>query len=278
MLKKLEAWLLAHPAIIHLMDGLFVAVGVAEVAYLKPLLAGGTMPTMNVLLAGLGGAAFLAAKLYVQTTISSNQGQLIAWFQDVMGQAGQQTAAGASPAPSLNVPRPASAALTPLKAVLFLLGFSLLAGPSFAGYLISDNKSEKVGLSLPSGTAIYLLPIEGFDVGIGLPKPTYGLSLNEDLVLGTMATVNGATNLAPIVGVGASLYLDGAGVINGNGPLELLGGLNVVGPDLDLLGMGNGQGLVPNALFTKNFATGECKVTGGLTVFLNLGPGTAKKL
>ena len=86
------------------------------------------------------------------------------------------------------------------------------------------------------------MPIEGFDVGGSLPKPTYGLSLNEDLVLADQSTLNGSTNLSPIVGVGASLYADGAGVFNGNGPLVILGGVNVIGPDLDFFGMGNGQG------------------------------------
>lgn len=155
-----------------------------------------------------------------------------------------------------------------------ILGF-LLTQMSFAGYLISGNKSARLGLSLPSGTAIYAMTIEGFDVGIGLPKPTYGASINEDLVLASQSSLNGATNLAPILGVGASLYLDGAGVLNGNGPLLLMGGLNILGPDLDLLGLGNGQGLVPNVSFVRNFDTGENKVTGGLTVFADLGPGTA---
>ena len=70
---------------------------------------------------------------------------------------------------------------------------------------------EKVGLPLPSGTDLYLMTIEGFDVGAVIPKPTYGVSLSEDLVLGQVSSVNGATNLSPIVGFGGSLYLDGAG-------------------------------------------------------------------
>jgi hypothetical protein len=164
-----------------------------------------------------------------------------------------------------------------MKRILLSLALLLMCSSAFAGYLIPSKKSENLSLSLPAGTAIYLMPIEGFDVGAGLPKPTYGVSLNEDLALGTMASVNGVPNLTPIFGVGASLYLDGAGLFN-NGPLLLMGGVNVLGPDLDLFGMGNGQGLVPNGLFVVNFATGETRLTGGLTVFIDLGPGTAQKL
>ena len=164
------------------------------------------------------------------------------------------------------------------KVSVFFLAFLLLASGAHAGYLISSPKLDKAYLSLPAGTALYLMPIEGFNVGASLPTPTYGLTFNEDLVLGDTSSVNGSTNLSPIVGIGASLYLDGAGVINGSGPLALLGGFNVIGPDLDLFGIGNGQGLVPEISFTKDFANGTTKVTGGLTVFTDLGPGTAKKL
>ena len=167
-----------------------------------------------------------------------------------------------------------------MKSFIFLLiaVFLMIVNAANAGYLMSVSKTNIEKLSLPSGTAIYVMPIEGFDVGGSLPKPTYGLSLNEDLVLADQSTLNGSTNLSPIVGVGASLYADGAGVFNGNGPLVILGGVNVIGPDLDFFGMGNGQGLVPQGLFTWNFATGEKKITGGLTVFADLGPGTAQKL
>lgn len=162
--------------------------------------------------------------------------------------------------------------------ILFLLMF--LIGTAHAGFLMSVPKVDKTSyiLSLPAGTAVYLMPIEGFDVGGSLPKPTYGISLNEDIVFGQNSSLSGETNFSPYFGVGASLYLDGAGVINQNGPLVLMAGLNLLGPDLDLLGMGNGQGLVPNVLCTFDFATGEKKVTGGLTVFTDLGPGTAQKL
>ena len=167
-----------------------------------------------------------------------------------------------------------------MKSFMYLLiaVFLMIVNAANAGYLISGNKSEKLGLSLPSGTDLYLMTIEGFDVGAGLPKPTYGVSLSEDLVLGQVSSVNGATNLSPIVGFGGSLYLDGAGVLNGNGPLVLMAGVNAIGPDLDLFGFGNGQGLVPNILYTFDFANGSSKVTGGLTVFTDLGPGTAQKL
>jgi hypothetical protein len=160
----------------------------------------------------------------------------------------------------------------------FLIAALLFISSANAGYLVSQEKSGNEKLSLPSGTALYLMPIEGFQVGASLPNPTYGGSLNYDVVLGVQSSLNGATNVSPLIGIGASLYLDGAGVINGNGPLELLGGFNVIGPDLDLLGLGNGQGLVPDISFTKDFATGESKVTGGLTVFADLGPGTAQKI
>ena len=166
-----------------------------------------------------------------------------------------------------------------LLAVMALLLLSL-ASTADAGYLLHSSKEAvgNMGLSLPSGTAIYLMPIEGFQVGANLPNPTYGVSLNEDFVWGNMTSVSGVPNLVPILGLGAALYLDAAGVVNGTGPLALLGGVNAIGPDLDLLGIGNGQGLVPNVLFTRNFATGEEKVTGGLTVFADLGPGTVKRI
>jgi hypothetical protein len=167
-----------------------------------------------------------------------------------------------------------------MKSFMYLLiaVFLMIVNAANAGYLISGHKTGNESLSLPSGTALYLMPIEGFQVGANLPKPTYGVSLNEDIVWGDLGTTNGQTNFSPILGVGASLYLDGAGVINSDGPLQLLGGVNVIGPDLDLLGLGNGQGLVPDISWTKNFATGETKTTGGLTVFTDLGPGTAQKL
>ena len=170
-------------------------------------------------------------------------------------------------------------AVTPLvKMVAFFVLFSMLTSSASAGYLISPPK-EKLGLPLPTGTAFYLMPIEGFDVGksLSLPNPTYGLSVNEDLVYAVQTTVNGIPNLAPILGLGASLYLDISGPFS-NGPLYLCLGLNALGPDLDLFGMGNGQGLVPQVLFIHNFVTNEDKLTGGLTVFTDLGPGTAQKL
>ena len=165
----------------------------------------------------------------------------------------------------------------------FLISVSLLFSTANAGYLLSAPNAGAESLSLNgsgngSGVDLFLMPIEGFQVGANLPAPTYGLSLNEDLVLGQTTTVNGAINISPLVGFGASLYLDGSGVINENGPLVLMGGVNAIGPDLDLLGLGNGQGLVPDIAYVKNFQNGESKVTGGLTVFADLGPGTAKKI
>ena len=165
-------------------------------------------------------------------------------------------------------------------ALICLLSFSGCVAPAFAGFLLPVNKSEKVGVSLPSGTAIYAMTIEGFDVGksLSLPNPTYGLSVNGDLVYAVQTTVNGVPNLAPILGLGASLYLDLGGPFGNNGPLYLCLGLNALGPDLDLFGMGNGQGLVPQVLFIHNFVTNEDKLTGGLTVFTDLGPASAQHL
>lgn len=162
--------------------------------------------------------------------------------------------------------------------VLLVGGLFLFASSANAGYLMSKPKSNNVSLTLPSGTAIYLMPIEGFDVGASLPNPTYGLTLNEDLVWGVQGPAAGGTNLSPIFGLGLSLYGDLAGVVNNSGPLVLRGGVNAIGPDLDLFGFGNGQGLVPQVLLSKDFVTGEVKVTGGLTVFTDLGPGTAVKV
>ncbi len=255
----IKAWTLANPRVIHVMEGLLYAMIAGDVAYLKPLLAGGSVPTSTALIAGLGSAAFIAAKLYIQTMIA----QAVPAVASTVPPASSAPGSGTSPA---------------IKASLLILGL-LMVGTANAGYLISSpNSSEKMGLSLPSGTGLYLLPIEGFQVGGTLPAPTYGLSFNEDLVFGALTGINGASNLAPYFGVGASLYLDVAGVINASGPLECLGGVNLLGPDLDLFGMGNGQGLVPNALLTYNFATGEKKVTGGLTIFANLLPGAVQKL
>lgn len=226
----------------------------------------------------VGSSPFVPTKAWVVGLAVAVASGLIHAF-DIWLQ--QQLANNQSPvAPSAQPPVASHMAMlkSQLKMILFLVGIGLLASTANAGYLLSPNKSQNVALTLPSGTAIYAMSIEGFDVGAGLPKPTYGISLNEDLVFATQSSLNGGTNLAPIFGVGASLYLDGADVVNGTGPLELLGGVNVIGPDLDILGLGNGQGLVPNALFVWNFQTGERKITGGLTVFADLGPGTAVKL
>lgn len=197
-----------------------------------------------------------------------------------------QVANGVTPVaatPPASAPAPVSSHIGTLKAMLkmvvLLLGVSFLfASNANAGYLMSKPKSNNVSLTLPSGTAIYLMPIEGFDVGASLPNPTYGLTLNEDFVWGVQGPAAGGTNLSPIFGLGLSLYGDMAGVVNNSGPLVLRGGVNAIGPDLDLFGFGNGQGLVPQVLLSEDFVTGEVKVTGGLTVFTDLGPGTAVKV
>ena len=207
---------------------------------------------------------FNPSKAWVSGLVAAVLGGVVGWLNG--------SPAGTNPAVT-----PSAPAAQGTKITGFFLAFLFLASTANAGYLMPVSK-EKMGLSLPSGTAIYLMPIEGFQVGVGLPNPTYGLSLSEDVVWGDMASLNGVPNLAPILGFGLSLYADGAGVINGTGPLLFLGGFNVLGPDLDLLGLGNGQGLVPNVLLTENFVSGETKITGGLTAFVDLGPGTAKKL
>ena len=266
---SIAAWFLAHPVIEHFLEGGIYAILLAVVAYVKTTpVAGGT----QVLSLGAFGVVILAAlKMY----IANNKTTLLAFVQDQL-----QALAAITPAVAA-VPVPTSTTLSPItKALLvafLLMGFT---GSASAGYLISSAKenASRETLSLPTGTALYLMPIEGFQVGANLPNPTYGLSLNEDIVWGALNTVNGATNLSPIFGIGASLYVDGAGVINGNGPLVALVGLNAVGPDLDLLGIGNGTGLVPDVMATENFASGEFKITGGLTIFTNLGPGTAVKI
>ena len=204
------------------------------------------------------------------------------WLQQQVGNA-PSPAPVPAPAPA---PTPVTTAQTHiarlkamLKMVILILGGAFLfSSVAHAGYLIEGNKTEGTAITLPSGSGLYPLPIEGFQVGASLPKPTYGFSLNEDLVWGSLTTVNGATNLAPYLGIGFSIYADAAGPVNGNGPLILMGGLNAIGPDLDLFGMGNGQGLVPTAWYTFDFSTGESKVTAGLTVFASLGPGTVQKL
>jgi hypothetical protein len=212
---------------------------------------------LTVVLTGLGSAALIAAKLYVQ---------------HMFAQVAASTVTAQQPKD------PGSSQLPVTKALILALGLGMLASSANAGYLLSKADSGRMSLSLPSGTGLYLLPIEGFQVGATLPQPTYGLSFNEDLVFGGQTVVNGVKNLAPYFGVGASLYLDTAGVINGTGPLVALGGFNILGPDLDLIGSGNGTGLVPDVAFTYNFATGESKVTGGLTVFSGLFPGVAQQL
>ena len=191
----------------------------------------------------------------------------------------QQQVANAPVTPQTGNPVPPAAShMATLKAMVKMVVFFLLfSSVANAGYLISQPK-EKLSLSLPTGTDIYLMPIEGFDVGSSLPKPTYGFSFNEDLVLGDMATVNGIPNLSPIFGFGFSIYADAAGPINNSGSLVLKVGGNILGPDLDLFGMGNGQGLVPQALFAYDLTANDWVVTGGLTVFLDLGPGTAVKV
>jgi hypothetical protein len=267
--NSLVAWLVAHPVVEHFLEVVLWAGVMGVVTYVKT--------TQQFELSACGMAFVLALKL----AINQQKGTLIAYLQDQL-QALQNVPNGVSTATALNqVPIPKSAALSAIIRPVLVLFFLSVLGVSAAnaGYLISNPKSEKVGLSLPSGTSIYLMPIEGFDVGASLPNPTYGLSLNEDFVLGQQTTgANGATNLSPLFGIGGSLYLDGAGVINNNGPLYLLVGVNAIGPDLDLLGLGNGQGLVPQGMFTHNFVTGEDKITGGLTVFADLGPGTAQKI
>jgi hypothetical protein len=262
------AWMLAHPVIEHFLEGGIYAIIAGVLFYIK----GGLATNAGLTWAGLGAAALLAAKAW----FNLSKGQILAWLQDVV----QNQAALTPPNAASSTPVPSSAALTPLVKAMFLaMGLGLLAMPVNAGYLLSaPSASERMTLSLPSGTGLYLLPIEGFQVGASLPQPTYGLSFNEDLVFGGQTIVNGVKNLAPYFGVGLSLYLDTAGVINGDGPLECLGGVNILGPDLDLIGSGNGTGLVPNVLLTYNFATGESKVTGGLTVFANLFPGAAQQV
>jgi hypothetical protein len=165
--------------------------------------------------------------------------------------------------------------------ILLLIGAAFLFAPkAHAGYLIASQKAERTSLTLnlPAGTDLYLMPIEGFQVGANLPKPTYGFSLNEDVVLGQISTTSVGTNLSPILGLGASIYADVSGPVNNNGPLLLMVGGNAIGPDLDLFGLGNGQGLVPGIFATHDFVSKETKVTGGLTVFTDLGPGTAVKI
>jgi len=258
------AWMLAHPVAEHLLEGGIWAGVVALSTYAKS--------GQDFTIGGAGLAVAVAFKIYCK----ANRNQAIAFMQDQL-----QVLANQPGSPAAAVPTPASSALTAVtKIVLFLVGFAFMAGPSFAGYVFTPAKSDKVGLSFPSGTALYLMPIEGFDVGksLSLPNPTYGLSVNEDFVLAAQTTVNGAPNLAPIFGLGASLYIDLSGPLSNNGPLYLCLGVNALGPDLDLFGMGNGQGLVPQALFIHNFVTNADILTGGLTVFTDLGPGTAVKV
>lgn len=265
-------WLMAHPVMEHLLEALLFAEAGAIYQYLK---AGIMDPTHVISWGGFSMVVTLTMKAW----IGLNKTQILAQAQDVIQ--ALQSASPSTPVSQVvnNVPVPKGAALSAIiRPSAIMIFFLLMAGPSFAGYQISRPKSDNVGLTLPSGTAIYLMPIEGFNVGANLPNPTYGISLNEDLVFADETVINGKTNLSPIFGLGASLYADIAGVINNNGPLYLLAGANVIGPDLDLFGLGNGQGLVPQAMVTYNFETKETKVTGGLTVFTDLGPGTAKKL
>lgn len=267
----LTSFFLKYPQLEHALEFIIWAGVVAMVGYVK---------TAQQFEWSSAGMVVLVA---LRQAVQSQKSVLLAFLQDQV-QALMNASPGQSPQATLNaVPIPKSAALSPIiRASMVVMALMFLAGPSFAGYLISQPKpkaGESVSLALPSGTAIYLMPIEGFDVGAALPKPTYGFSLNEDLVLGTQVpAANGSTNLAPLFGLGASAYADFAGVVNSTGPLYLLLGLNAVGPDLDLFGLGNGQGLVPQVMYTHNFITNEDKVTGGLTVFTDLGPGTAQKL
>lgn len=263
-LAAIQAWFAGHPAVKGLLDG---AVKVALITACTMILAQTNQTNAQMIdWAGIGIGVLAALKVYAQHSLDTF----------LLGDA------STTPAAKLQSSAPVCPACngsgTVAKAVLLAIGLAFMVSPAFAGYLMSPEKSNKLSLSLPTGTALYLMPIEGFEVGGSLPKPTYGLSFNEDIVWGGLSALNGAPNFAPIFGLGASLYLDGSEVINGNGPLLLMGGLNLLGPDLDLLGLGNGQGLVPNVLFTENFVTGETRVTGGLTVFADLGPGTAQKI
>lgn len=198
------------------------------------------------------------------------------WLQTRVANAPAVTTAPSNPASVAPAQSHLQMLKASLKMVLFLMGTAFLfASSASAGYfLTTSNNSEKFGIAEPSGPVdgVYALPIAEFQVGSNLPVPTYGVAITEDLVWGRLTPAAGGVNMAPYLGIGASLYADTAGVINGNGPLQLLGGLNVIGPDLDLLGLGNGQGLVPAGQMVYNFQTGERQITGGLTVFLDIFP------
>lgn len=168
-----------------------------------------------------------------------------------------------------------------MKRILLSLALMLMVNSAFAGYMMPKPKvgKDSLTLTLPTGTALYLMTIESFNVGAGLLTPTYGAAVNEDLVWGVNDAVNGAGSFTPIFGAGFSLYVDGSGPLAGNGPLVMLAALNLIGPDIiDLLGSNKGQGLTPNVLFARNFGTGECSIKGGLTLFTDLGPVAAVKV
>ena len=271
--QNFQAFLASHPIIKTLADGAVKASLVAACTYIMGALNQDHAQAFTM--AGLGATVLLALKLYAQHAFDSSV--LADMTQTPVAQLAAKRAASPTVAGA-----PSNSGGGGMKSLILLIGFLMfgLVGQVSAGFLMPGGKviSGNDTLSLPAGTALYLMPIEGFQVGSNLPSPTYGVSLNEDLVLGDMTSVNGIPNLSPILGLGASLYLDGAGVVNGNGPLILMAGVNAIGPDLDLLGLGNGQGLVPNILYTYDFVSKTWKCTGGLTVFLDLGPGTAKKL
>jgi len=279
MFKKLEAWLLAHPGVIHVMEGLLYAVLLADYAYLKPLLAGGTMPTSSILITGILNAAFVAAKLYVSTTISQNQGQIIAGAQDLLDQLATTTASPTNPAPLKSVGIPSSAALTPLKMILFLIGFSLVVSNAFAWdnlpakefsfapkeFSFAPKASLNIAAINPTVAGddeLDAVPTAslGFGVGNG-DAPSYGYTGAWDLILNhvSQGSVPGTVSVVPYFGVGGAVYVDlGPWITSGlQTPVLADGGFNIIGPQIN--------GLVPSFQIVWNFQSGEQRKIVALT-------------
>ena len=292
MLKKIEAWLVANPGITHVMEGLLYAMAVADWLYLKPLLAGGTTLSLTVILAGIGNAAFIAAKLYIQTTVSQNQGVIIAQAQDLLDQIGGQVTPQPAPLPTpvneapVNVvvypiAKTKSAAMTLVKMVLFAMGVGLLASSAFADsfdWIMPSTILRPERVAVPgrksltiAGTTIngVVMPTASLGLATNPNVPSYGGTAAYDFVLGQESPVSGdatKTQLTPLFGVGLAFYVDFAPWVNSGlqDPVLASGGFNVIGPQIGML--------VPSLQKTWNFVSGDQTTLINFTAFFNIFP------
>jgi len=215
MLDKIKAWLLANPVIEHLLEVFVWGIVGSVVYYVKNGMASNTQLTLS----GLGVAVGVFVKMFYAT----NRATIAAWAQDFLEkQAPAPITPTVTAASSSNgVPAPKSAAMTLIKMVLLLVGFSFL----FVSSALADGwnfpkgqmKLElKQGLSIGdvvsvSQDVLALAPyVDGlYKFSADTPAGSGGLGFHEAFgIFRVSPNADGTTNVNPqlFIGIGVVMY------------------------------------------------------------------------